>query len=426
MHERLSWLTRSYYVSYTAGQILPTAVGGDAVRVVEISRRHPGRTATNTAIVLLERGLGGAATVLLGAIGFLLAIGRYDVGAYLWLEGAFVFGTMVLGFLFFARSARPLLSRVRPIARGRSSGSGRCARSTRACTPTGTGRGCSSPSSPSRSGIQAVRILAIWASAKAVGHRRVAAPLLRDGAAVLPRPARTVHAQRVRGARGLLRQLPRRGGRRPGRGLRGGLPVLPRDRRAGHPGRRCAALGGLRGRRAAARSSMAEDAGRVSAVVVTYNALPWLEACLDSVARAGDVVVDNGSTDGTVELVRERYPEVRLVEQATSASPPAGTAACRTSSGDWFLILNADAWMRDGAVDGLVAFARGAPARCGRRPAAAQSRRLAAALGARRSHALAAGHGVPLPPQARARSTARERVLRGRLRPRRARARRRS
>ena len=57
-----------------------------------------------TAIVLLERGLGGAATVLLGAIGFLLAIGRYDIGAYLWLEGVFVVGTIVLGVLFFSRS----------------------------------------------------------------------------------------------------------------------------------------------------------------------------------------------------------------------------------------------------------------------------------------------------------------------------------
>ena len=44
----------------------------------------------------------------LGAVGFLLSIGEYDVSGYLWLEGVFVFGTLVLGFLFFARSARPL------------------------------------------------------------------------------------------------------------------------------------------------------------------------------------------------------------------------------------------------------------------------------------------------------------------------------
>jgi uncharacterized membrane protein YbhN (UPF0104 family) len=53
--------------------------------------------------------------VLLGAVGFLLSIGEYDVSAYLWVEGLFVFGTIVLGFLFFARSARPLLRRVEPL-----------------------------------------------------------------------------------------------------------------------------------------------------------------------------------------------------------------------------------------------------------------------------------------------------------------------
>jgi uncharacterized membrane protein YbhN (UPF0104 family) len=120
VHETLGWLTRSYLVSYTAGQVLPTAVGGDASRVYESARRHPGRLGDLTAIVLLERALGGVATLVLAAVGFALAIGRYDVGAYLWVEGAFVVGTLVLGVLFFSHRARgflrrfvPLLSRLR-------------------------------------------------------------------------------------------------------------------------------------------------------------------------------------------------------------------------------------------------------------------------------------------------------------------------
>lgn len=115
VHERLPWLTRAYFVAYTAGQFLPTSLGGDAVRVVETVRRHPGRTAVVSGTVVLERGMGGAATVLLGAIGFLLSIGRYDIGAYLWIEGLFVFGTLIVGFLFLARSARPVLRRVEPL-----------------------------------------------------------------------------------------------------------------------------------------------------------------------------------------------------------------------------------------------------------------------------------------------------------------------
>src|SRR5918995_4492279 len=117
MRERLRWLVRAYLVAYTAGQILPTSIGGDAVRILETSRRHPARLGAISAIVVLERALGGAATVLLGAMGFLLAIGRYDVGAYLWLEGLFVFGTLLLAFLFFSRTARPLLRWTLPLLR---------------------------------------------------------------------------------------------------------------------------------------------------------------------------------------------------------------------------------------------------------------------------------------------------------------------
>jgi glycosyltransferase 2 family protein len=115
IHETFAWLNRAYLVSYTAGQVLPTAVGGDASRVYETARRHPGRLGDLTAIVLLERALGGVATLVLAAIGFALAIGQYDVGAYLWVEGAFVVGTLVLGVLFFSHRARGLLRRFVPL-----------------------------------------------------------------------------------------------------------------------------------------------------------------------------------------------------------------------------------------------------------------------------------------------------------------------
>src|SRR5439155_115320 len=149
--EPLSWLTRAYFVAYTAGQILPTSLGGDAVRVVETVRRNPGRTAVVTGTVVLERGLGGAATVVLGAIGFGLSVGR---------------------------------------------------------------------------------------------DRARCAHLLRDGAVALPRVACTVHAQRLRGARGLLRQLPGRLRRRRRSGVRCRLSLLPPDRRPGAARRRRHDLGG--------------------------------------------------------------------------------------------------------------------------------------------------------------------------------------
>jgi glycosyltransferase 2 family protein len=117
IHDRLSWLVRAYFVAYTGGQVLPTAVGGDAVRIYETSRRHPGSGGPVAASVLLERALGGAATLTLAAVGFALAVGRYDVGAYLWVEGAFVVGTLILAVLLFSRRLRPLLARTVPLLR---------------------------------------------------------------------------------------------------------------------------------------------------------------------------------------------------------------------------------------------------------------------------------------------------------------------
>ncbi len=95
----------------------------------------------------------------------------------------------------------------------------------------------------------------------------------------------------------------------------------------------------------------------VSAIVVTYNALPWIEPCLESVRGHETIVVDNGSTDGTVDIVRERFPEARLLEQGNLGLAAGWNAGMAVASGRYFLILNADAWLTDESLDRLVAFA---------------------------------------------------------------------
>jgi N-acetylglucosaminyl-diphospho-decaprenol L-rhamnosyltransferase len=107
--------------------------------------------------------------------------------------------------------------------------------------------------------------------------------------------------------------------------------------------------------------SMAEAAGRVSAVVVTYNALPWIERCLESVRGLETVVVDNGSTDGTVELVRDRFPDARLVQQENRGLAAGWNRGIAEATGDWFLILNADAWLLGDAIERLVEFGQQHP-----------------------------------------------------------------
>jgi N-acetylglucosaminyl-diphospho-decaprenol L-rhamnosyltransferase len=93
----------------------------------------------------------------------------------------------------------------------------------------------------------------------------------------------------------------------------------------------------------------------VSVVVVTWNALPWLEQCLESVRGREVIVVDHGSTDGTVDFVRERWPEVRLIEQENKGMGGGNNAGMRAADGRYFFLLNSDAWVVNDSLvgDGL-------------------------------------------------------------------------
>ena len=100
---------------------------------------------------------------------------------------------------------------------------------------------------------------------------------------------------------------------------------------------------------------------RVAVVVVTYDALPWIEQCLDSVRGVDTVVVDNGSTDGTVGFVRERFPEVRLVESENRGLGAGWNIGIRETESAYVLLLNADAWLLGDALERLCEFADGRP-----------------------------------------------------------------
>lgn len=170
VNDRLPWLLRAYFVSYTAGQVLPTSLGGDAMRIFETSRRHRGEGGAVAGSILLERGLGGVATLLLGAAGFGLAVGRYDVGAYVWLEAAIAAGTVALAVVLFSRAARRPLRRLEPLLARL-----RLARPLRALY-----RGLHGYRVHARLvwamlaltvAVQALRVLTIWLAGEAVGVR---------------------------------------------------------------------------------------------------------------------------------------------------------------------------------------------------------------------------------------------------------------
>lgn len=102
----------------------------------------------------------------------------------------------------------------------------------------------------------------------------------------------------------------------------------------------------------------------VSITIVTYQCKDLVLRCLDSLAegdqhsRVEVVVVDNGSTDGVAEAVKERFPSLRLIE--TGRNDGFGRShnlAASQAKGRYLLVLNPDTVVQPGAIDALVGFA---------------------------------------------------------------------
>ena len=102
------------------------------------------------------------------------------------------------------------------------------------------------------------------------------------------------------------------------------------------------------------------DKPRVSLVIVNFNAGQALVECLGSVVQRDDVeneiiLVDNGSTDGSRELARARFPELRLVELGENRGyAAANNRGLALATGEWVGLLNPDTVVPGGALRALV------------------------------------------------------------------------
>ena len=101
----------------------------------------------------------------------------------------------------------------------------------------------------------------------------------------------------------------------------------------------------------------------VSVVIVTYNVRGFLEQALRSVERASGGlavetwVVDNDSADGSAAMVRERFPDVRLIaNEANVGFATANNQAIRQAAGRYVLVLNPDTILQEDTLRTLVAF----------------------------------------------------------------------
>jgi GT2 family glycosyltransferase len=105
----------------------------------------------------------------------------------------------------------------------------------------------------------------------------------------------------------------------------------------------------------------------VSVVIPVWNGLRWLDGCLGSLAAQTHapretIVVDNGSRDGSVAHVRERYPDVEVIRLATNTGfAHAANVGIESASGPLIALLNTDVVLTPDWLSRMTAALAGDP-----------------------------------------------------------------
>lgn len=103
----------------------------------------------------------------------------------------------------------------------------------------------------------------------------------------------------------------------------------------------------------------------LSIILVSYNTAEYTQRALESVfAETVNnnfevIVVDNASTDNSVELLKEHFPDIQLLESKDNAGFAGGVClGVEKAQGEYLLLLNPDTLVVDGAIDKLLHFAK--------------------------------------------------------------------
>lgn len=97
---------------------------------------------------------------------------------------------------------------------------------------------------------------------------------------------------------------------------------------------------------------------RVLVIIVTYNAIRWIDRCLGSVVEWDVYVIDNGSTDGTQQYIKKHFPKVLLTENDENMgfgkANNIGLQYALDENYDYAYLMNQDAWVMPGAINTMI------------------------------------------------------------------------
>lgn len=104
------------------------------------------------------------------------------------------------------------------------------------------------------------------------------------------------------------------------------------------------------------------SASRLLVIIVTYNGMRWLDRCLSSVVNssipADLFIVDNGSTDGSIDYIKSNYPEAKFMESKENLgfgrANNLGLRYALENGFDYVYLLNQDAWVDSNTFETLI------------------------------------------------------------------------
>jgi GT2 family glycosyltransferase len=103
----------------------------------------------------------------------------------------------------------------------------------------------------------------------------------------------------------------------------------------------------------------------ISIVIVNYNVRYFLEQCIISINAAKSnlsieiIIVDNNSEDNSCAVIKEKYPEVKLIENNENVGfSKANNQGVKIAEGEYILVLNPDTIIAEDSLDKIIGFAR--------------------------------------------------------------------